>query len=547
MKKTISTLITAIMLLLTGAAIAQGKPALPITEQPEGTLVGYLRSGEALGPEEEGKILFDGYDFYLKPMEQTGSISIVTNGSNVYFLDLAFQAGFDSWVQGTLSADNTKITVPLGQSIYHYDGVSAEDSYDIVLAWGTTSVTQAQQDYELSFTQDPTVTEITFSINNGVISMDNGVGNMNANYPYNYVATGLALMDNSTNEWLGNLEWETIFSLPTPAVPANPNSLDWDPDLSQFYFTLPLKDVDGNEIQPNYLSYNIFFDDDTEPFVFLADDYGLDSDMSEIPFTFGNDNFYYGGGIYFNQATTLFNTRIGVRANYTVDGVTNHSDIVYWPYDYQPATPANPTYVDWLDYGSIDDFISSLTYDLPHDNAGHILDTDGNPMNSEYLSFSIFLDDETEPFEFSYSDGDGNQFLTSRIPYNTENDMFWPGFVGFNRTNNGNNPLFARRIGIQFYYSLVGTTTLSSDIVYYGPTSVEIDPDPIEVQIGQAVQANAICSPNNNDIPYIFNWRVWEENPSPTSLATITDHEDKLSLTVPVRSGTRILRRYSSY
>ena len=95
MKKTISTLITAIMLLLTGAAIAQGKPALPITEQPEGTLVGYLRSGEALGPEEEGKILFDGYDFYLKPMEQTGSISIVTNGSNVYFLDLAFQMGFD--------------------------------------------------------------------------------------------------------------------------------------------------------------------------------------------------------------------------------------------------------------------------------------------------------------------------------------------------------------------------------------------------------------------------------------------------------------------
>ena len=87
-----------------------GKPAGKakveiITEQPEGNVVSYTRSGEYM------TVSLYGYD----ATQQTGQMKITYADDNktVYLLDpLAYGEGTGVWVQGELSDDGSTITVP---------------------------------------------------------------------------------------------------------------------------------------------------------------------------------------------------------------------------------------------------------------------------------------------------------------------------------------------------------------------------------------------------------------------------------------------------
>ena len=71
-------------------------------------------------------------------------------------------------------------------------------------------------------------------------------------------------------------------------------------------------------------------------FTFDYDTYGLnngfEADMTEIPYGYSGFDFYL-RRVYFYRTNAgdnpLFTWRIGMQLNYTVDGVTNKSDIVY--------------------------------------------------------------------------------------------------------------------------------------------------------------------------------------------------------------------------
>lgn len=81
-----------------------------ITEQPEGTVVNYTRSGEYLLSS------FYGYETDY----QTGRVKVVyaDDGKTVYIQDiLCYGEGTGTWVQGELSDDGTTIAVPLGQYV----------------------------------------------------------------------------------------------------------------------------------------------------------------------------------------------------------------------------------------------------------------------------------------------------------------------------------------------------------------------------------------------------------------------------------------------
>ncbi|MBR6339234.1 MAG: hypothetical protein IKR63_03780 [Alloprevotella sp.] len=94
-----------------------------------------------------------------------------------------------------------------------------------------------------------------------------------------------------------------IFSLftevaATPATPVITGVEPYDPDYGYglVYVIIPTEDVDGNFINPEKLSYRMYFDD--EQVVFSADDYtNLPIDVDEIPYTFDDDydlDFYQG-------------------------------------------------------------------------------------------------------------------------------------------------------------------------------------------------------------------------------------------------------------
>ena len=135
-----------------------------------------------------------------------------------------------------------------------------------------------------------------------------------------------------------------------------------------------------------------------------------------------------------------------------------------------PAVPANPEVTDFFDSGREDGY-TRLDFNI------NLFDVDGNPLNSDYLTYSIYVDND-ELFTFDYDTyGASNGFDTdmTEIPYGFSGYDFYLRRVYFYRTNTGDNPFFTWRIGIQVHYTVEGVRN-SSDIVY-----LEVYPNPSAV------------------------------------------------------------------
>ena len=134
-----------------------------------------------------------------------------------------------------------------------------------------------------------------------------------------------------------------------------------------------------------------------------------------------------------------------------------------------PAVPVNPEVTDFFDSGREDGF-TRLDFNI------NLFDVEGNPLNSDYLTYSIYVDND-ELFTFDYDTyGANNGFDTdmTEIPYGYSGYDFYLRRVYFYRTNEGDNPFFTWRIGIQVHYTVEGVRN-SSDIVYlevYEPSAV---------------------------------------------------------------------------
>jgi len=341
MKKILLLTIVASMALLAGAQTVHkmskptGKAAVEIiTEQPEGNVVAYSRSGEFMTASLYG----------FEATQQTGQMKITyaPDGKTVYLLDpLAYGEGTGVWVHGELSDDGSTITVPLGQ----YVAYNEEYSYGLIMAWGQNSLVDLGDDfYWMEFTPDDGVEAVTYAVDatTGVITLVGSEGDASADYPNNVLAHGLAGVW-SDDSSLATIEWGTTL---TPlneavaAVPANPEALDFfdcgdESGYTRFDFNINLQDIDGNELHADKVTYSIYTDQD-QLFTFDVATYGagngFDQDMTEIPYGYSGDDFYL-RRVYFyrtnNGDNPLLTWRIGIQTHYTVDGVRNSSDIVY--------------------------------------------------------------------------------------------------------------------------------------------------------------------------------------------------------------------------
>lgn len=472
-----------------------------ISEQPEGTMVTYNRAGES--------IYYSSWFGYMTS-EQSGKAYVVyaDDGETIYMKDPISNAQQDTWVKGTINADGTQITIPLDQCIAWYEGFDSDSdyyNYGIRLAVGSTVIeeevdTAGEVSYYIDFVP-ANATEAVFSIGeDSTLTMLNTEGDMYAEFPNNYAATGLALVYDMADDcapyyldydgaWAGYIDWNTVLTVRPPAhpaVPVNPTDLTWkdagdESGNSRFGFTINLQDTEGGELEPEYVSYSIFTDDD-QIFTFDVATYGaanesLTQDMTEIPYGFSDWDFYT-SAVYFYRTNTgdnpLFTNRIGIQVYYTVDGVRNASDIVYWEIiPVVAATPADPMNLEWTDSGSEDGF-SNLYFDIPADASGNPLDVDGNPMNPDHLTYSIFTDDDviftfdTDTYGYDLDEA------TTEIPYGFSGYDFYSHRVYFYRTNAvGYDTFFKTRIGMRLNYH-VGEDVYSSNIVYwYLPTAVD--------------------------------------------------------------------------
>ncbi len=132
-----------------------------------------------------------------------------------------------------------------------------------------------------------------------------------------------------------------------------------------------------------------------------------------------------------------------------------------------PAVPANPSADEWNDCGN-DWGTSKFYFTLP------TTDVDGNPLDPEKLSYSIYLDeDQLYTFDYWVYYYDIEDDMTE-IPYSVYSNGYdiTDHVVYFYGSNYSEWPIFTWRIGIQVHYT-VGSITNSSDIVY-----LEVFPNP---------------------------------------------------------------------
>ena len=305
-----------------------------ITEQPEGTVVSYTRGGEFM--------YVSLYGYFSEAQQGRVKVVYADDGKTVYIQDpLCYGEGVGAWVYGELSDDGLTISVPLGQ----YVSYNEEYSYGLILSWGSTMAIDLGDDfYWVEFYADESVTEAIYAIDpeTGTITLQGTEGSIDNPEPYNYEATGLAGVWDDDGS-VATIEWGSTWTKmgdAVAAVPANPEALEFydcgdESGFTRFDFNINLVDVDGNPLDPDGLTYSIFTDND-QLFTFDYDTYGpnngFDTDMTEIPYGHSGYDFYL-RRVYFYRTNMgdnpFFSWRIGIQLNYTVEGVTNKSDIVY--------------------------------------------------------------------------------------------------------------------------------------------------------------------------------------------------------------------------
>ena len=316
------------------------------------------------------------YTYYRNSAYIASSIFGITNGTTDGKLIVAFDTAngevyiqnpswwhdsYNSWVKGTYDWTTGIITIPTGQYLTWSDAYE----YGIQLGWGTTYVYEDGVDeygdpaYYMGYEIDERTTEIQLMIDDDCIYLLGCEGDVNAEFPENFNATGLMTY------WSDDLSMTAIeftnrdeygYALPfgymvnlVPAVPANPTADEWydcgdESGFSKFYFTLPNTDVDGNMLDPEYLSYSVYVDNGNgaELFHFTGDDYtydlAYDDDITEVPYILYSSAVDFRDYFVYMYRTNepgyepLFTENIGIQAFYTVNGEKNASDIV-WLYE----------------------------------------------------------------------------------------------------------------------------------------------------------------------------------------------------------------------
>ncbi len=337
---------------------AEPEPEMPtvITEIPENCEVNtYWRS--------TGYIASSMFGVSAGYTDGTFQIAIDPETNEAYILNPVWWVdSYNSWVKGEYDPETGIITIPTGQYLSWSDAYA----YGIVLGWGSTyAYTEGDEDgdgeddYYLGSELDDRATEIQFQIDGDKVYLLNGEGNLDADFPEWASTTGMFAYYSDDLSFV-SIEFanneEAIGTLKTPAVaavPADPTADEWydcgdESGFSRFYFTLPTTDVDGNILDPEFLSYALWINDgegNVYQFTFPAVDYTYDlvEDIDEVPYELYTSavdfNDYY---VYMYRTNENDNPlfvrdddhdgNIGIQVFYTVDGERNASNIV-WLYE----------------------------------------------------------------------------------------------------------------------------------------------------------------------------------------------------------------------
>ena len=419
-----------------------------ITEQPEGELRTYERSGGAI---------YNYWGYIFSTYQDGGAMQMVfaEDGKTVYLKDPVSQAAAGTWVRAELSDDGKTLTMPLNQHIIFYDEVG----YGLITAWVDVTLDNGN----LSATVNSDIQEVTFTIgDDGTISMNGSSGDVD-----NFTGSGLGLIYDDDFTWAAYLDWESVYT-PFDATPVKlPDGIEME-DFSMSYVD-SYGNASGKMVKVGMMDNDVY----VQGFSSMVPDGVMKGALNGDKVVFPSDQ-------YLGVGSSLFLSMMGLDAEYTildnlefdyeaetrtmtasnilavVAGLNiqeEYDQPIIAPYVDRAATPANPEVIDFVDQGELGGY-NYGSFNVP------TVDTEGKFINPNDLYYRIYFDDD-ELFTFGPDEYPQVEEFMTDVPYNyTDGYDFGVGgaTVYFYETG-------FQRVGIQSVFRGGGEEHVS-DIVY---------------------------------------------------------------------------------
>ena len=386
--------------------------------------------------------------------------------------------------EGPADGDGTVEEDYMGYGLTAY--WSDDDSWTGFLEWNTV-LTEAEPLVEPTVIYDipEDCQTFLFSRNSGAVyqSLGWGASPTDGKFTVAIAPNGDAYIQNplwwydSNNSWVkGTYDAETgLITIPTGQYLSWNSSYEYGIQL-MWGFTEVYQDGEDEEGNPAYYI-----------------NYGLDERTTEINFLLDGNSIYLLGseGNAYAEFPENYNS-VGMVGKWSDEEYINCTEFSnvdengeVLPFgvilNLVPAVPADPTADEWYDCGDESGF-SRFYFTLP------TTDVDGNPIDREYLSYSIFVDNGNGAEMFTFPAEDYTFDLASditEVPFSLYSSAvdFNNYYCYFYRTNEeGFEPLFTENIGIQVYYTINGVRNASNIAWLY-----DIDTNVNELVAGKTV------------------------------------------------------------
>lgn len=381
-----------------------------LTEQPEGTLKTYLRSGGCF---------YDDFYYLVETTQDGKTMDMVWSdeGDCVWMKNPVSEEGSGTWLKATI--EGNKLHMPLYHAVFYYE----DYGYGYMLA-------KADRTGD-TYTVDPTAEEMTYTIHdNGSISLDGTDGGESI----------LALIWTDDFSWTGFGDYESVYT-PSALEPVTiPEGLERQSWMYNYYDGS--KDVsrvvdmafDGDKVYVNNIlpvfpenaivgtiqGDKVVFESDQ--FLGISMGYMMYFDVININ---GNSITYRPSvEMNYNAEAGTMNAPEGV--GFVLNAGPGSEALSYW------GTVRNPRFYFYVDEPAVPANPEILKFEESFDEYGYnvvnlkinTVDVEGNQLNPELLKYILWvkIDDEAEEFVF-YADeyyslyADGIDQIVE-LPYN---------------------------------------------------------------------------------------------------------------------------------
>lgn len=381
-----------------------------IREQPEGIHRLYMRSGGATYA-----------PIYFQTVTQDGIATEMVfseDGTKAYFKNIISHAATDTWVEGNVS--DGKITVPLGQLVYWFDG-----GYGLQLAL-------VEVKGNITTYTSKSTGSVTFTMQGNDLYLEGTSANPDET---TYVGLGLTYTGQYNGEWSYYLDYETVLTYKDVTI------VDVPKDLETSVYSMEYEQS-GHLVNVGFKDNDVYVQGISENNIPNAWWKGTVQGDGKLVFPLQFAQVYSTYLLYFcgadfqgettadggttwnylwtdGSATFDFDREAGSFSSQQAVFINNADDHIergeifraprFRPYTEKAGTPSDPSIYTYIDYFDLAGF-SIMMPIVP------LLDTEGNFMDPSKVSWQIFVDDD-EPFTLY---PDEYKYLTEaidEIPY----------------------------------------------------------------------------------------------------------------------------------